>query len=146
MRGAPPSRRSGHSLTVVGDRAFLFGGVDDSKPVGPNNQLHVLRMSGACGTGPAAPSARGPDLGARATGDMSWESVNITGEPPGARWKHSACVLERTHLLIFGGFKNDTTRWRDVWQLDLKLRSWTCLHSGTRDADRAKRGRPATKG
>ena len=45
--GEIPSNRSGHSLTVCGTNAFMFGGCDDAKPYGPTNDMFLLKMSGS---------------------------------------------------------------------------------------------------
>lgn len=45
-----PSKRSGHTLTSLGNTAFLFGGIDLKNPPGPNNDLYAvdMAMKGAC--------------------------------------------------------------------------------------------------
>ncbi len=42
--GDIPSKRSGHSFSVVGTNAFLFGGCTNQKPAGPNSDLYQLKM------------------------------------------------------------------------------------------------------
>jgi dynein heavy chain len=44
--GEVPSKRSGHTLTIAGTNAFLFGGCTASKPPGPTNDMFVLKISG----------------------------------------------------------------------------------------------------
>ena len=41
-----PVKRSGHSLTVIGSNAFLFGGCDSAPPAGPTNEVWQLKMAG----------------------------------------------------------------------------------------------------
>jgi hypothetical protein len=42
-QGDPPSARSGHTLTVIGDKAFVFSGVyRDMKPRYENQIVHVV--------------------------------------------------------------------------------------------------------
>jgi len=47
--GDIPTRRSGHTLSVVGEFGYLFGGCDYQRPVGPSNDLYKLDMSGELG-------------------------------------------------------------------------------------------------
>jgi hypothetical protein len=82
--GDQPAARSGHSLTIEGKKAFLFGGTD-KKPrgtaPGPTNELFVL------------------DMGMGSSEDMKWKwskaEATCEDEPPAARWKHSATALGR---------------------------------------------------
>ena len=39
-----PSPRSGHTVTVVGTNAYVFGGLDGRRPPGPNNELFLLKL------------------------------------------------------------------------------------------------------
>ena len=46
--GNAPTKRSGHTVTLVGsDTLYVFGGNDFRKPPGPNNELYKLDMSQA---------------------------------------------------------------------------------------------------
>ena len=40
-----PSRRSGHTLCLVGEFVYLFGGNDFRRPPGPNAELFKLDIS-----------------------------------------------------------------------------------------------------
>jgi hypothetical protein len=88
--GELPVGRSGHSLTIDGKKAFLFGGVD-KKPVGtaagPTNDLFVL------------------DMGSGSSEDMKWKwsrpETTCEDAPPLPRWKHSATLLGRSKVFFF---------------------------------------------
>ena len=105
--GTIPVGRSGHTLTVLGDKAYMFGGCDEDMPPGPSNELYRLRLM--------PPDSRSP---------MEWSVPRVSGDPPTARWLHSATVLDKKRLLIFGGFHSDTNRFNDVHILDTKQMTW----------------------
>ena len=81
-----PSGRSGHSLTVQGKKAYLFGGVDKKPagtPPGPTNDVFVLDMS----TGTSEQESSG----------WKWSRVEprCEDEPPRPRWNHTATRLSQ---------------------------------------------------
>ncbi|KAF0682585.1 Aste57867_25292 [Aphanomyces stellatus] len=100
--GDVPSRRSGHTLTIVGSNGFLFGGCDYSDPPGPTNDLYMLRIhtNGAC----------------------DWSRI-IFRKGPLPRWKHSATIVDNK-IFLFGGFHNATTRFQDVWIFNPITMEW----------------------
>ena len=51
-KGEVPPGRSGHTMTVLGDKAYMFGGCDEDLPPGPTNALYRLHLS--------PPDARNP--------------------------------------------------------------------------------------
>jgi hypothetical protein len=40
----PPALLQGHSITMIGNSCYVFGGLDGSKPPGPTNELYVLKV------------------------------------------------------------------------------------------------------
>lgn len=70
---------------------------------------------------------------------MKWDKNDISGEPPAPRWRHSAAVYDKTKIVYFGGYASNTERFNDVWLLDAKLKTWSCLHPGGSDR-KGKRG------
>ena len=106
--GTIPVGRSGHTLTVLGDKAYMFGGCDEDMPPGPSNQLYRLKLS--------PPDSRT---------SMEWTLPRVSGEPPMARWLHSSTPLDKKRILMFGGFHSDTNRFNDIHILDTKLMTWT---------------------
>ena len=98
-----PSPRSGHTLTVMGSNAFLFGGLaycglvdsdDSSNGAIASNSLHQLRLS-------TVTSKVG----------MEWQKMKLREPSPIARWRHSATLFEDSQILIFGGFHSSDHRY-----------------------------------
>ena len=108
--GDAPSKRSGHSFSIVGDFGYLFGGNDFRRPPGPNNEIYKLDMSGS---------------------EFYWTKIQSTSPKcPDARSHHSATVYGGNKLLIFGGFKNSSTRYNDVWLFDTASNEWSQPYPG----------------
>lgn len=63
---------------------------------------------------------------------MEWNRVEVEGEAPPPRWRHTANVIDKTRILIFGGFHSRSVRLNDVWVLDTLKMQWECLHHGER--------------
>lgn len=103
--GELPSRRSGHTLSVVGSSGYLFGGCDYSEPPGPTNDLFVLKIN------TSAP--------------WEWEKLKFAPTmTPLPRWKHSATVVDNK-IYMFGGFHNSTTRFNDLWVFNPITMNWS---------------------
>lgn len=110
--GALPSPRLGHSFTLVGQRIYVFGGLenmsDNPKENTPRylNDLHVLDIENPNG--------------------ISWNSPQTYGKGPSARESHTAVVYQNsryvTSLIIYGGMSG--YRLGDVWFLNLDTNSW----------------------
>ena len=101
---AAPSKRSGHTFTVIGNSGFLFGGCDSKSPPGPSNTVHLLTIR---------------------TSKYEWSEPEFTGEPPCKRYKHSAIKFDNTKILYFGGFHSPSEKLNDVFVLDTTTRTWT---------------------
>ncbi|ETW07727.1 hypothetical protein H310_02174 [Aphanomyces invadans] len=101
--GEAPSRRSGHTLTIVGSNGFLFGGCDYAEPPGPTNDLFQLRI--------------------HTNGSCDWSRVAFR-KGPLPRWKHSATLVDNK-IYLFGGFHNATTRFQDVWIFNPITMEWS---------------------
>ncbi|XP_076099763.1 host cell factor 1-like isoform X2 [Mytilus galloprovincialis] len=113
--GVPPCPRLGHSFTLLGNKAYLFGGLaNDSEDPKNNiprylNDLYTLEMKQNSST-------------------MSWDIPPIVGQPPPPRESHSCCGYtekdgRRPRLLIYGGMSG--CRLGDLWQLDIDSMTWT---------------------
>ena len=102
--GTLPTPRFGHSTTVVGSNAWVFGGCSDTDGM-PTNDLHVLRITG---------------------GDCVWEQIEVSSRDaaPLERWGHTMVQLSKTRLLLFGGFHSTKRRLNDLWIFDLVLLKW----------------------
>jgi len=111
--GEGPSKRSGHSLNVVGDYLYLFGGNDFRKPAGPNGELYKLDMSN--------------------NNEYFWsrvESSAANARFPEPRSHHSTVVFQNNKILLFGGFRSSAIRYNDVWILDTATDEWSQPHVG----------------
>jgi dynein heavy chain len=106
--GESPSRRSGHSFCLVGDLVYLFGGNDLRRPPGPNNDLFKLDTSSA---------------------EFYWSKVEANGRLPEPRSNHTT-VVYGNKVILFGGFRNSSTRYNDIWILDTSTDEWSQPHVG----------------
>lgn len=83
-KNEPPSPRSGHSITVVGDKAVFFGGCGISK----DGQPEVFSETWLLSTGEP----------------MTWELADVMGDVPSKRWRHTSTLLpDKESMLVFGG-------------------------------------------
>ncbi|KAG2787282.1 hypothetical protein PC129_g8533 [Phytophthora cactorum] len=82
IRGSPPSARSGHTCTAVGNEVVVFSGSG-----GRNRQssVHILDSD-----------------------DWNWKAVKVEGKPPSARTYHSAVAVGDDKIVYFGG--NDSSK------------------------------------
>ncbi|XP_034433514.1 host cell factor 2 isoform X3 [Hippoglossus hippoglossus] len=111
--GLPPCPRIGHSLTLVGNRCYLFGGLaNDSEDPNGNvprymGDLYELELQAGSGV-------------------RGWSIPETKGGGPSARESHSAVAyvgLSSPKLYIFGGMQG--CRLDDLWQLDLDTMIWS---------------------
>ena len=107
--GDVPSKRSGHSFSIVGDGGYLFGGSDSRKPPGPNNELYRCDLNSA--------------------NELYWTKRESIGKCPEPRSHHTA-VVYGTKIIIFGGFRNSHMRYNDVWIFDTVMDEWSQPHQG----------------
>ena len=108
-----PSPRLGHSFTLIDQRVYLFGGLenasDDPKENIPRylNDLHCLDVH--------------DDL-------MTWSTPVTDGKPPSPRESHTcvafkSSVTNKSKLIVYGGMSGH--RLGDVWFLDIDSMSWS---------------------
>ncbi|KAK5848789.1 hypothetical protein PBY51_008482 [Eleginops maclovinus] len=111
--GLPPCPRIGHSLTVVGNKCYLFGGLaNDSEDTNGNvprymGDFYELELQSL-------------------TGVRGWSIPETKGGGPSARESHTAVAytgLGSMKIYIFGGMQG--SRLGDLWQLDLDTMSWS---------------------
>ena len=115
VSGAVPSARSGHTLTVLNNYAFCYGGSGENSTIdengietfGPSAEMFCCRLEAA--------GSRQP---------MRWERVTTGGEAPLARWGHTATVIDKTTFAVFGGFHSDTNRFNDLHIFDTQKMTW----------------------
>ncbi|ETN24826.1 hypothetical protein PPTG_01014 [Phytophthora nicotianae INRA-310] len=108
----PPTRRSGHSLSIVGSSGYLFGGCDYAEPPGPTNDLFALKIN--------------------ANAPSEWERLRspLNGAWPPPRWKHSATVVDNK-IYIFGGFQSSSARFNDLWIFNPITLDWSQSGAGS---------------
>lgn len=109
--GAVPSKRSGHSFTVVGSTGYMFGGCPQPSSggsAGPTNELFKIDMSNPK--------------------EFYWQKVETTRGPK-ARWAHSA-ALHNESIVVFGGFHKSGQRSQEIWILDTTTDKWSQPQAG----------------
>ena len=94
-----PLSRMGHSMTMIGQNIFVFGGIVED--LGVSDELWVLRMRDQ-------------------KNKFDWRQQTTKGKNednwPSPRWRHSSNIMSPTEVVIFGGYHHDTTeRFNDVW-------------------------------
>lgn len=113
--GQPPCPRLGHSFTLLGSKAYLFGGLaNDSEDPKNNiprylNDLYSLELK-------------------HNSNAMGWDIPQAGGQPPPPRESHSCAAYaekdgRRPRLIIYGGMSG--CRLGDLWQLDCDTLTWT---------------------
>lgn len=104
-----PGEISGHSFSLIGTNAYVFGGVccDAEGIAQASGNLFILRMA-----------------------SMEWSKIEISKSQtcPPARWRHSACTINGSQILIMGGFHSNDQRLNDVWIYDVANGLWQQPH------------------
>lgn len=108
VSGPSPTRRSGHTLTIVNnqDCAFMFGGMKLGAEGGTlTNELHRMSM--------------------QAGGSIHWTKETAAGRVPPPTWRHTANVFEEKKIIFFGGFTGEVERTDEVWVLNTEHMTWS---------------------
>ncbi|KXZ55710.1 hypothetical protein GPECTOR_2g1260 [Gonium pectorale] len=124
--------RSGATLTVVGDRIYLFGGTEpvsglcynDLKALDPSTWTWSdveLVYGGAGYQGPMQ------DVWIYNTLQNGWSRPAIAGEQPAAREMHTGCMVDSTTMLVYGGRGAEFKVLCDAALFDAKLMRWTAI-------------------
>lgn len=98
---------------MVGNSGFLFGGIckdplascnaGESKGR-PLDELHVARLGKS---------------------EIQWRRLHFPKDMrPLARWRHSACLINKTQVVIFGGHHAPNLRLNDLWIFDSVSMEW----------------------
>lgn len=99
-----PYQRYGHSAVAFEDRAYIWGGRNDS--------------DGACNT-----------LFQYDTDRKKWSVIATKGTRPGARDGHSACVIDKK-MYIYGGYEEEQDRFSDdVHTYSFETNMWEFVHT-----------------
>ncbi|XP_041354748.1 nitrile-specifier protein 5-like isoform X2 [Gigantopelta aegis] len=153
--GAIPFERSGHSLEVIGDKVYVFGGEHTPRvPVGNTINcldLEVKHWSKVLPDGtPPIPRTgsssttigirlyifggrTGLQLGGTVLNDLhvldlkanTWHQVRTNGNPPLPRYLHSMIAIGNT-IYVFGGC-SEFGRLNDLYSFDTVSNTWTKL-------------------
>lgn len=104
--GVPPSPRAAHSVCVVGDTAYVFGGRHMDQRL---NDLHALDLVNLTWSLVVADTGDAEGLEKIMPLGRSWQTMTSlhTGHPEGG-------------LLLYGGFDNSLTALGDCWRMDLR--------------------------
>ena len=98
QKGDIPCKRYGHSTTISGSTAFLFGGVTDNYHL--LNDLYMLDMV-----------------------ELRWKRIHgpLAGDTdvPCARIGHSMTQMNKKVAVVYGGWSNIGEKLGDCWVLDL---------------------------
>ncbi|XP_059614278.1 host cell factor 1-like [Phlebotomus argentipes] len=111
--GPAPCPRLGHSFTLVGEKIFMFGGLENESNDPKNNIAKYLNDFYTL------------DL---RNEQLQWVMPTTFGGGPSARESHSAVTYtdaktQKTSLIIYGGM--DGRRLGDLWMLDTESMQWT---------------------
>ena len=82
-RGKAPTRRKGHSMTLLGpswaQQLVVFGGWSGDSPTPNNLKAYTINTN-------------------------TWEVLSVSGTPPSARWAHTATAVDDgQRMLVVGG-------------------------------------------
>ena len=107
-RGKAPTRRKGHTMTLLGpawaQQLLVFGGWGGDGPV--TNSLKAFALATA-----------------------SWEVLSIAGTPPPARWAHSTTAIDASRMLVIGGEGVLPGQYfNDVTMFNLDEQQWSRMH------------------
>ncbi|VDO13869.1 unnamed protein product [Rodentolepis nana] len=115
--GPLPCPRIGHSFTLVGQKAFLFGGITNDSEDPKNNIPRYLNDLYALELRPNSSA-------------MCWDIPACYGGLPTPRESHTAVayqvmdgVSKKWRLLVYGGMNG--TRLGDIYLLDFDTMNWT---------------------
>ncbi|XP_012679011.1 host cell factor 2 [Clupea harengus] len=112
--GSPPCPRIGHSVTLIGNKCYLFGGLaNDSEDPNGNvlrylDDFYELELQAGSGV-------------------KGWSIPDTKGGGPSARESHTSVAYckpgHSPKLYIFGGMCGH--RLGDLWQLDIETMTWS---------------------
>ncbi|XP_065158736.1 LOW QUALITY PROTEIN: host cell factor 1-like [Atheta coriaria] len=111
--GQPPCARLGHSFTLVNDKVYLFGGLENESEDPKNNIPRYLNDLYA--------------LDIRSN-PVQWEIPITNGSPPPARESHTGVAFvdkstNKSYLVIYGGMSG--CRLGDLWFFETNTLTWS---------------------
>nr|GFA57312.1 hypothetical protein [Tanacetum cinerariifolium] len=113
QNGTGPGARSSHAITIVGDKAYAFGG--EFKPRVPvDNSLYVFDLN-----------------------TLTWSIAEVTGDTPPPRVGVTMASIGET-IYVFGGRDATHAELNELYSFDTCTNKWTLLSSGdTRPENRS---------
>lgn len=105
QKGTGPGARSSHAVTLVGHKAYAFGG--EFKPRVPvDNHLHVFDLE-----------------------TLTWFVADVTGDIPPPRVGVTMAAVGET-IYVFGGRDGTHKELNELYSFDTNTNKWTLLSSG----------------
>ena len=80
--GTPPTPRFNHTAEYIPGYLVIFGGRNDN---------HYAKTNELIG-----------DIGVLALDNLTWQKIEILGDPPSNRWGHCSCTYDKK-MIVFGG-------------------------------------------
>ena len=101
-----PSPRSGHSITCHNGKAYVFGGCGVSDD---GSKQEIFSETWCCNMQGETPQ---------------WEVIDVMGDVPPARWRHTATLLpDQESIFVFGGLSKGK-RFNDSYVLSIGSMEW----------------------
>ncbi|XAR55251.1 hypothetical protein NMG60_11035276 [Bertholletia excelsa] len=105
LKGTGPGARSSHAITVVGQKAYVFGG--EFRPRVPvDNALYVFDLN-----------------------DLTWSVAEASGDVPPPRVGVTMAAVGDT-LYVFGGRDAEHKELNELYSYDTCAEKWTLISSG----------------
>ncbi|KAI3755673.1 hypothetical protein L1987_55479 [Smallanthus sonchifolius] len=105
QKGAGPGARSSHAITIVGEKAYAFGG--EFKPRVPvDNSLYVFDLI-----------------------ELTWFVAEVTGDIPPPRVGVTMASIGQT-IYVFGGRDATHAELNELYSFDTCTNKWTLLSNG----------------
>ncbi|GMP66533.1 hypothetical protein CsSME_00026854 [Camellia sinensis var. sinensis] len=105
QKGSGPGARSSHAITIVGQKAYVFGG-EFTPRVPVDNHMHVLDLN-----------------------DLTWSVAEVTGNAPPPRVGVTMASVGET-IYVFGGRDATHTELNELYSFDTVTNKWTLISSG----------------
>ncbi|KAJ4851432.1 hypothetical protein Tsubulata_013963 [Turnera subulata] len=104
QKGTRPGARSSHAVTVVGNKAYAFGG-EFAPRVPVDNNLHVFDLV-----------------------TLTWSVADVTGDIPPPRVGVTMAAVGQT-IYVFGGRDGEHKELNQLYSFDTSTNKWTLLSS-----------------
>ncbi|XP_012081532.2 nitrile-specifier protein 5-like [Jatropha curcas] len=105
QKGTGPGARSSHAITLVGHKAYAFGG-EFAPRVPVDNDLHVFDLD-----------------------NQTWSTLQVTGDIPPPRVGVTMAAVGKT-INVFGGRDSEHKELNELYSFDTDTNKWTLLSSG----------------